>query len=286
MRGLAALATLALAVWTAAPAAALLIDADDDGPNRRAPADDPGWAYVGSRGGPTAIYLGHGWVLTARHVGSGDVEFDGVRYPPVRDGLIQLDGPDPSAPKPYLAVFRIDPSPDLPPLPIRRKQPLIGANLVLIGNGRGRGEPIEWNGIRGYRWSRKSVKRWGTNRIHERSLWIRRKESLTHSFVTLFNKVGTPYEAQATLGDSGGAVFARDGSRWELTGVLFTVGNYPSQEATTSLYGNFSNAADLTHYRDQIQALIAPVDEARPGLAEVSRPAPLADTEPPEASGE
>ena len=82
---------LALGSCLTWPARAVIIDSGDGTGNTSAPADDPGWAHVGNRGGLTAIYLGNGWVLTANHVGIGDVTFDGILYPAVADSYIRLE---------------------------------------------------------------------------------------------------------------------------------------------------------------------------------------------------
>ena len=44
-----------------------------------APADDPGWASV-TMPGRSGIYLGDSWILTARHVGVGPVNFEGGTF--------------------------------------------------------------------------------------------------------------------------------------------------------------------------------------------------------------
>ena len=56
----------------------MIIASGDGTGNTTAPADDPGFAHVGNRGGLTGVYLGRRWVLTANHVGEGDIELLGV----------------------------------------------------------------------------------------------------------------------------------------------------------------------------------------------------------------
>ena len=58
----------ALTLLLSAPADALILDSGDGQGNTTPPADDPGWAHVGRVTGPSGIYLGNGWVLTANHV--------------------------------------------------------------------------------------------------------------------------------------------------------------------------------------------------------------------------
>ena len=59
-----------------------------------APLDDPGWANVGTRGNLSVIYLGNGWVLTANHVGSGAVIFEGQVYDEIVGSRVRFQNPD------------------------------------------------------------------------------------------------------------------------------------------------------------------------------------------------
>ena len=45
---------------------------------------------LGVRGGLSAIYLGNGVVLTANHVGAGDVSFGGTVYPYLPGTAVRL----------------------------------------------------------------------------------------------------------------------------------------------------------------------------------------------------
>ena len=57
---------------------AVVIAGGDGTANTSAPSDDPGWANVGTRNKLTIVYLGNRWVLTAAHVGFGEVTIGGV----------------------------------------------------------------------------------------------------------------------------------------------------------------------------------------------------------------
>ncbi len=50
-----------LIIATSNPCLAVVITAGSG--NTSAPADDPGWDYVGARGGATCVYLGNNWVF-------------------------------------------------------------------------------------------------------------------------------------------------------------------------------------------------------------------------------
>ena len=170
------------------------------------PEPDPGWANIGRRSGYPAIYLGNGWVITARHVGVGDVVLGGVTHHALPESAIRLgkgDGP----PTADLVVFRIEPSPDLPALPIRPTPPEVGDRALLIGAGCNRGERTSWNGKTGWTWGPISTLRWGTNRVALVGIDVRAGDNVTPGFAVRFDPNGTRFEAQAAVGDSGGAVF-------------------------------------------------------------------------------
>ena len=63
-------------------------------------------------------------------------------------------------------------------------------------------------------------------------------------------------EMQAVAGDSGGGLFYKNGTDWELAGILMAVGTSSGQPDDTAVYGNLTHAADLSRYRDQIVAII------------------------------
>jgi hypothetical protein len=252
------LPVLALGLCLAWPSRAVIIDLGDGTGNTSAPGDDPGWANVGTTttGGLTAIYVGYGWILTAYHVGLGDVVLEGDTYEAVAGSYVRLENE--SGPPPDLGVFRIDPKPNLPVLPIRASTPSTTTAVVMIGNGRNRGSatswPYSWGPYHGYEWGVGKSMRWGINAV-EGSGTI----SYTESFYTYFtDSGGTTDEAQAANGDSGGPVFIKNGSVWELAGVMFAVAEYENQPAELALYGNLTYAADLASYRDQIIELTRP----------------------------
>jgi hypothetical protein len=255
---------ISLVLLLTAPAAALVIDAANDQPYRQPPKNDPGWAHVGQRGSTSAVYLGNGWVITVRHAGAGEVVFDGVKYPAVPDSTVQLVQAGEPGTKADLVLFRVDPAPDLPELTLREEPPYFGTLVTFIGYGQGRGEAIEWQGVRGFRWEQPAVKRWGTNRVYALGVDVSAPNNkwITRSFQTDFSQHGTPDETQAAVGDSGGAVFTKGRKGWELAGVLISIGGLPDQEPKTALYGNFTNAADLSYYRLQILKVIRQTPEA------------------------
>jgi hypothetical protein len=269
---LIAFASLAVAL----PATAVIIDFEDGAGNTTPPPDDPGWANVGIRFGLSVVYLRNGWILTANHVGLGDVWLGGSLYTAVPGSDTQLDNGDGTFAD--LRVFAITPIPSLPELEIRSNPTLPTGEVILIGHGRNRGgmgdtdDPGIWTppptnpspAIEGWYWGPGATIRWGTNIVE--GIWTIGNPD-TESIYTVFDPLAstnrTPYECQTANGDSGGALFAKDGADWELAGILWASGVYVGQDPFTSaLLGNASIAADLSFYRDDIMTLTAtPVPE-------------------------
>ena len=138
------LLVIALSLLLTHPAAALIIDADDQERYARPPVKekDPGWAYVAQRGKTSAVYLGNGWFLGVRHSGAGEIVLDGVKYPAVPNSRVQLVNPGEEEAKADLILFRVDPAPALPELPLGQEPLHFGTRLTLIGYGQGRGEAL------------------------------------------------------------------------------------------------------------------------------------------------
>jgi hypothetical protein len=195
-----------LAVTTAAallalPAGAVIIDSGDGTGNTSAPAEDPGWVYVGLRGNWTAVYLRNRWVLTANHVTTGPVELDGVVYDPVPGSDVRLDNGDGTYAD--LKLFAIDSDPGLPDLPIRASTNLPTRTVILIGHGRDRGaatdsdDPSVWvpppdppdPPIPGFKWAGTITLRWGENTVSD--YWPGDPYN-TVAFYTVFDPPGSP----------------------------------------------------------------------------------------------
>jgi hypothetical protein len=253
MRHLAACALLLLSV----PAlCALVIESDAGDASTRAPAQVPGWANVGLRASMTAVYLGNGWVITARHVGAGDVVLGGVTHHGLAESTVQL-GPGAGKPMPDLVAFRIEPRPQLPTLSIRPTPPDVGDRVVLVGAGCDRGASTVWNGKPGWLWGPHVQLRWGTNRVFAARVDVGVGEIVTQAFAMRFDAGETRHESQAAVGDSGGAAFIEREGRYELAGILIAIAAFPGQPPATALYGNFTTAADLSVYRSTLAALLS-----------------------------
>jgi len=243
---------LLIAICGPAPRVSAVVIASEPGSdNTTAPADDPGFGRVGVPGVASVVYLGHGWVLTANHVGDTDVTLGGVVYPHVPGSRVTFTNSDASVPD--LSAYRIDPHPDFPVLPIRASTPAAGTPVVMIGHGLDRAAPVTWNGYAGFVTAGTQSIRWGTNEVEGAGLL-----DASAAFATVFDPTGSAHEAQGVYGDSGGAVFAKNAQGvWELAGIMFSVGLYDEQPSYV-LEGNFTYAVDLASYRDQIIATVRP----------------------------
>jgi hypothetical protein len=255
----AALLAAAGLVCSAAASAVLL--AGPDGAGHVAPFDQPIVANIGVRGCCSAIYLGRGIVLTANHVGPGEVVFAGGVHPYLPGTEVRIrnaDGTDAD-----LLIFEVYPRPDLPALDLPAASPAPGSPLLSAGNGVNRGDPLIWdpNGASapgptsGYAWASGSNVRWGNNDLEVYPAGGRVFN--TYAFGSNFDDDRTLAEAQAVIGDSGGAVFALGSGGWNLAGVILGIVQYSGQPANTSFFGQRTWYADLAYYRLQLESAVA-----------------------------
>jgi hypothetical protein len=175
-----------------------------------------------------------------------------------------------------LLMFQLASTPaGLGPLTLASTAPTLGTAVTMIGAGRDRGDFTQWSvntgtspwtwtevssggNFAGYQTLESSLMRWGTNTVSATDVWVGNAPDVK-SFATTFNATGFDNnEAQAVLGDSGGAVFTKKESVWELSGVMFTVAGFEEQPsaATTPVFGNATYSADLSYYAPQIMSII------------------------------
>lgn len=285
---------IAAALLTAALPSSAVTVAGTTG-NTTAPGDDPGWANVGSCNSASAVYLGNRWVLTAWHVnalGNFPVVFGNTAYTvsgPVN--RLTNNGTGGMSAQTDLILFQINADPGLPSLSISASAPVLGNDLVMIGNGRNRlssrtfwqvtqnagGNNDVWtettgaHNVEGFKWDGATAsKRWGTNDV-EGLFNVSLPTGDVRSMVTLFHDdlAGRPNEAQAMVGDSGGGVFFKNGAQWELSGIMLATGTFgnptffDNAPADTAAFGqHVTVAADLSFYRNQIAGLMIPEPSA------------------------
>lgn len=236
---------------------------------------------MGLINGASGIYLGSGWVLTAAHVGLGNISFGGISYNPISNSLVTLTNTTPGRrTNSDLIMFQLASQPaGLGSLTLASTAPTLGESVTMIGAGRDRTNFTEWSvnttvspwtwavtnsggNFDGYQTLETTAMRWGTNTVSTEDLWVTVQAETTlrdvRSFATMFDIIAGSDEAQAVRGDSGGAVFFKRGSAWELGGMIFTVKGFSGQPnvAETPVDGNETFSADLSYYEPQIMSLV------------------------------
>ncbi len=253
----------------AASAQAVIIEGGDGSGNTTAPSDDPGWANVGSAGA-SCVYLGNGWVITAAHVGLGAATFNGVSYNDVPNSFTRLVEPSKPAQSVDLCMFQLQSNPvGLSQLTVSSTEPANNSQIVAIGYGANRATSetywdSNWNVVSspgvfdGYYWASGNTKRWGTNNItHQYGKSVNDGYGLTDCWETVFSSSGDANQMQAAGGDSGGGVFYKSGSSWDLTGIILAIGTYGNQPSDTAVFGNVTYFADLSRYAGEISQIMA-----------------------------
>jgi hypothetical protein len=265
---ISAAASLILVGIASAPA--VIIEGGDGTGNTTAPTDDPGWSNVGVLNGDSCVYLGNGWVISASHVGLGSVTFGSSSYAAIGSSYTRLYDPSNPSQAADLIMFQLQTTPTgLSGLTVSSTEPTAGAQIDAIGNGlnRATNETFwdgDWNvvsgsvlgGYAGYYWGSGATKRWGTNTLAGRAS-VDDGSGITESLKTTFSSGGSDNEMQAAAGDSGGGVFYKRGSSWELAGIMLAVDFYSGQPGDTAVFGNSTYSADLSVYSGEIAQVMS-----------------------------
>ena len=225
----------------------------------------------------SGVYLGDGWILTAFHnvtnqtidgFAFGTITLGGLAYSADPATATRLVGPGPSNPLADLAMFRLTAIPgSVPSVNLAGTPTLFGTDVRMAGNGQDRDltEKSLGSGLTGYDLVFTRTLRWGTNSVSNLNPVTGSSPfGSATGFLTTFNDING--DAHATGGDSGGGVFRKTGSNWELAGIM--IGNTApasGQPANTVAYGNGTFAADVSLYRSQIVSTMQNVPE--PGSA-------------------
>ena len=255
------------------------------GPNNTALGGPQNFNNVGTLNGASAIYLTNGWVLTANHVSSSlpaSVNFGGTSYATQAGSFHRLTNSGPLSTFTDIVLFRLSAPPALPGVTISNSTPTVASQVTMIGNGRTQqSTPTYWNrtvvagnsndtwvetteplsNISGFRTTATNEVRWGLNAVDANNFYINVGSVLAPvdvvSFSTQFDS-GISQEAQAVVGDSGGAVFSNNAGSWELSGMMFAVSTYETQPggAETAVFGVQTAIADLSYYRAEILTII------------------------------
>ena len=196
-----------------------------------------GWNYVGSVDGNSAVYLGHGWVLTAAHVGTAAFFLNGIYYPLVANSTRTFGNAD-------IILFQISPCPALPPLPLRTTDPT----------------PSVWTAMFGWGLTNSArAPSWGYNAVTLANLSLPLTNNgvgyLSNDFLTM-TQSGSGNNYQVITGDSGGGDFIYNpaSNTWELAGVN-------EATVTDSKSRSYSAFVQLNTYQAQIAAIITPATD-------------------------
>ena len=249
-----------------APLRAVVIYGGNGTGNTAAPTDDPGWKNVGSLNGATGVYIGNEWVLTASHVGIGDITLGTTTYTAVAGSGVQVAGD--------LYAFRIASDPLLPALTLAGISPSMGASVIMVGNGLNRASAqttwyvnttpstYVWNtvnfvgattSVNGYLYGSGSAKRWGSNNVDQVTTYDV-GTGLTTGIQVSFS--ASTNDAQGAPGDSGGAMFMKVGTTWELAGILSGIGTFSGQPSA-AVVGDVTYAVNLATYSSQLSSVMA-----------------------------
>jgi hypothetical protein len=205
-------ATGLLSILLSSPANAVsFFNTPDPNANTTAPTGaltGSGWQYEGQFGAFLGTAISPHHFITVKHIGiaSNIFVYQGANY----TVLGYYD--DPAS---ELRIFQVaETMPSYAPLYSRSDE--LNRNLVVIGRGTQRGDPIYEEGrLSGWSWGQTDmVQRWGENQV---------SEAYGYVLFAAFDQNGRPNEAHLSSGDSGGAVFINDGGTWKLAGINFSV---------------------------------------------------------------
>ncbi|MEI8310832.1 MAG: hypothetical protein WCH98_08760 [Verrucomicrobiota bacterium] len=195
------------------------------------PAAGVPWQYVVRYGAnnASAVYIGNGFILTARHVGTSDAGLliQGTSYS--RDtsfAPLPITIPGATTVLVDLQLQKVSGDPGLAALPLATLLSAADTSKasVLIGWGVGKGSVIP---AQGWNWGDDSTRafRWGTNTtsfLPSTMTYLVGSTSMNYTALSVvFNKF--PTEAAATLGDSGSALFQSLSGTWTLCGTTTVV---------------------------------------------------------------
>lgn len=138
--------------------------------------------------------------------------------------------------------------------------------------------------FRGYQTTSPSVKAWGTNRLANPGsatyqnafksvlnsttavMELTEPDNSKRDVITMissFDQPGQngalPQESQGVSGDSGSAVFYKNGSQWQLAGIVNSVLVFNNQSVAWGVYGDATTFSDISYYNKAYQGSICDI---------------------------
>lgn len=273
---------LFLFLWVVRPIEGVIVlpSSEPHSEQRIDPVHAPLLPYVGcfpndSGNSTSLVYLGNGRIITAWHAyrsrKQDRIWLDGRYYDinTKRTKRLKHTTTDGRRIDTDLVVVQLKGEPKMPPIRLADYAPFTGERVVMMGFGSRRKDPAflmeggrrvfagftTTHDFRDYL----DGPTWGENHVRDTNVHIRNDPSVGDAigFTTEFNYDALPMEAQASSGDSGGAVFVERGNYWHLVGIIQSVAKVsPSTGGTdTTCFGSLSYAIDLSVYREQIIGL-------------------------------
>lgn len=264
-----------IGLFCAAPRAGAVVVAGDPGQNAliqtSAPAGfEDAWDRVGSLGAGSGVYLGNGFVLSARHVNGGSTfTIDGTIHQRIAGTSVTLANPTglglSTQSDLWLNRYAVPDSSPLHGLGLIaiRDTPLAGAGTgaVMIGEGLGQTTqtPVNVGGSRtGYVWGGSEVRRWGDTIISTESEVSASGRDVVGAASFSFQQIAG--RGNAAAGDSGGGLFFMGPEGPVLSGIIHAVTLFNDQNDDTAAFGNRTLFSDLSAYLDQIRVVEGDLD--------------------------
>ena len=240
------------------------------------------YGNVGKIGSASGVYLGDGWVLTAKHVGANDITFGDTTYQYDGESAVSIKNPTGvqglNSVYTDLTLFHLSEEPDLPAINISSESPAPGSTVFYVGyGGVGEDEISYWTVSGDYVW---------TESVNPTYYWgykIASRGELSWGYNTTFGNGDGPLpgthivsanqvdivavktgfnsqdlDSQAASGDSGGALFSQDSEgNWGLAGIISCV-EVLQNSPTQAMVDSTTCSVALSFYRDQILDIITP----------------------------
>lgn len=260
------IAVALLALFSASPVVrALIIYGVDNSGNTSDPGPGNAWASVVEAAKPTqehnasAVYLGNGYFLTAKHVDAIEagqqVKINGGNFT-LDTGFgtdgIQLVESLPGVTGPVdLKLFRVIDPPILASIGLNSTTDDLSKSSYMIGWGLGKGTSIP---DQGWNWGGTLTisKRWGTTETNSTTT-----DGMLRSD---FNTAYGTNSASLTLGDSGSGLFQNQGGTWVLAGMSVDVetanASYYNKGAADPADPDWSGYVRVSTYASAIQNAI------------------------------